>query len=84
MWLFELQVPGDTEIPSGIIKANYVSQFKKPTSENEAFIDADKVKFPLFVRNRREGDRIQPIGMKGMKKLKKLFGGSSYTPRGKR
>ncbi len=73
MWLFELQVPGDTEIPSGIIKANYVSQFKKPTSENEAFIDADKVKFPLFVRNRREGDRIQPIGMKGMKKLKKLL-----------
>lgn len=29
------------------------------------FIDADKVKYPLVVRNRRPGDRITPLGMGG-------------------
>ncbi|MCS7234252.1 MAG: tRNA lysidine(34) synthetase TilS [Synergistetes bacterium] len=76
-WLFELNVPGVTKVPRGIIKAEYVSCFRKSTSEFEAFLDVDKLKFPLFVRNRKGGDRIQPLGMKGRKKLKKLFAEAS-------
>ncbi len=72
-WFQELKVPGMTVIPSGKIIAEYVSFFRKPSSEREAFIDVEKVKLPLFVRNRRAGDRIQPLGMKGSKKLKKLL-----------
>ncbi|MDI6600279.1 MAG: tRNA lysidine(34) synthetase TilS [Thermoanaerobacteraceae bacterium] len=38
-----------------------------------AYIDFDKVKNGLAVRNRRPGDRIAPLGMSGTKKLKELF-----------
>ena len=39
----------------------------------QAFMDYDALMPPLSVRNMREGDRIQPLGMKGYKKLKALF-----------
>lgn len=76
-WAINVNIPGITEIPGGIITASYVSYFTKPDSENEAFIDLDKVKLPLLVRNRRKGDKIRPIGMKGTKKLKKLLSEAS-------
>lgn len=37
------------------------------------FFDYDKIKSSLKVRNRRPGDRIVPLGMKGSKKIKDLF-----------
>jgi tRNA(Ile)-lysidine synthase len=36
---------------------------------NEAFLDADKLQFPLRIRNWQPGDRFQPLGMQGQKKL---------------
>lgn len=33
------------------------------------FFDADKLKFPLLLRNWRDGDRFQPLGMSGSKKV---------------
>jgi len=39
----------------------------------EEFIDYDKIKPPLFVRNRRLGDRFTPLGMKASKKLQDFF-----------
>ncbi len=38
-----------------------------------AYVDADALKWPLIVRNYRAGDSIQPIGMKGSKKLSDYF-----------
>jgi len=38
-----------------------------------ASFDADRVVFPLMLRNFRPGDRFVPFGMKGHKKLKDLF-----------
>lgn len=40
---------------------------------NLAFMDYNQIKFPIIIRNFREGDRFQPIGMKGTKKLKDFF-----------
>jgi len=37
--------------------------------ENIAFLDFDKLKFPLVIRLWREGDRFQPLGMNLKKKL---------------
>jgi tRNA(Ile)-lysidine synthase len=37
------------------------------------YLDAEKVLFPLFVRGRKEGDRIQPLGLKGEKKLQDIL-----------
>ena len=38
-----------------------------------AILDADKIGFPLLVRNRKEGDRYRPLGSPGRKKLKELM-----------
>lgn len=37
------------------------------------FADFSKINFPLVLRTRRNGDIIQPLGMKGKMKLKKYF-----------
>lgn len=37
------------------------------------FIDGDRIKEPLIVRNRRAGDWFEPLGTKGSQKIKKLF-----------
>ena len=38
-----------------------------------ACLDWEKLKFPLQVRNRQEGDRYQPLGSPGRKKLKEIM-----------
>jgi tRNA(Ile)-lysidine synthase len=38
-----------------------------------AFFDADKIEFPIVVRNRQEGDRYRPLGAPGSKKLKEIL-----------
>ena len=38
-----------------------------------AFMDYDRISLPLVIRTVRPGDRIQPLGMKGMKKIKSVF-----------
>jgi tRNA(Ile)-lysidine synthase len=37
------------------------------------YFDYNKIELPLVVRNRRPGDRFQPLGMEGSKKLKDFF-----------
>lgn len=37
------------------------------------YVDGEKIEFPLFIRNRLEGDRYQPIGAPGRKKLKEIM-----------
>jgi len=41
--------------------------------ETRAFLDWEKLKFPLLVRNRLEGDKYQPLGAPGQKKLKEIM-----------
>ncbi len=43
------------------------------TTRNKIFVDNDKLKFPLKLRKRQEGDVFYPLGMKGKKKLSKYF-----------
>ena len=64
------------DIPSG-------ETLRFPNGRYEAIFDYEKVKgafadtssetFPLTVRNRRQGDRFQPYGMRGTKKTKDFF-----------
>lgn len=39
----------------------------------QACLDLKKLKFPLLVRNRREGDRYRPLGAPGQKKVKEIM-----------
>ena len=38
-----------------------------------AYLDADKLHFPLTIRSRRQGDRYQPLGAPGSQKLKEIM-----------
>ncbi len=44
-----------------------------PTSHSSEVADADRIRFPLVLRTRRTGDRFQPLGMQGKKKLKEFL-----------
>ena len=44
-----------------------------PDDANRVCLDADKIKFPLVVRPRKDGDRYQPLGSPGRKKLKEIL-----------
>ncbi len=41
--------------------------------EKRAYLDWEKLCFPLLVRNRRQGDRYQPLGSPGQRKLKEIM-----------
>jgi tRNA(Ile)-lysidine synthase len=47
--------------------------FTFKTAKNIAYLDADKIDFPLCFRKWKEGDRFTPFGMKGKKKLSDYF-----------
>ena len=38
-----------------------------------AYLDYNKIQWPVVIRNRRAGDRFMPLGMSGFKKLKDFF-----------
>jgi len=41
--------------------------------QQRTYFDGDKIKEPLVVRNRQNGDWFEPLGMRGSQKIKKLF-----------
>ncbi|BBH23328.1 tRNA(Ile)-lysidine synthase [Paenibacillus baekrokdamisoli] len=52
----------------------------KPTSKQEALFDTDKLAFPLSVRNRHHGDRMQVLGLNGTKKVQDMFVDDRIAP----
>ncbi len=78
---YRVEVPGETEIPdlSLLVRTTEpertCGKYKKTQTENEfrATFDYDKIRGDLHLRNRRPGDRFQPLGMSGTKKLKDFF-----------
>ena len=43
------------------------------SGKNEVYLDLDKIQQPLIIRNRRDGDWFQPLGMQGRQKIKNFF-----------
>jgi len=52
-------------------------------SKDKVYLDLDKIQQPVVLRNRRDGDRFQPLGMKGRQKIKSLLI-NQKIPRGRR
>lgn len=50
-----------------------ISQKEIPTDSSLAFLDADKLKFPLTLRKWQSGDWFHPLGMNTKKKLSDFF-----------
>ncbi len=42
-------------------------------NNNEAYLDLDKLQFPISLRYWEEGDRMQPLGMEGSKKISDIL-----------
>ncbi len=79
---YEVAVPGYTPLPllDAEMNATVVEQSmdstataKFPDGKFQAVFDLDRLQLPLKLRQRRDGDRFQPFGMRGTKKLKDLL-----------
>ena len=75
-----LNVPGRTpiaQLSAEIITKTYRLSDNEsrtiPDGITEALLDFSKIQLPIKIRNRRKGDRIQPHGMQGTKKIKDYF-----------
>ncbi len=84
--LAEIEVSGEGEYKFGskiltIRKCVNDKLFVFPeATSNFAYVDFSRVKFPLVLRTRKDGDLISPFGMTGTMKLKKYFN-SKGVPR---
>jgi tRNA(Ile)-lysidine synthase len=44
------------------------------------YLDADTLQFPLLIRPWQQGDRMQPLGLRGHKKLSDIFVDAHFAP----
>ena len=77
-WVKRLKIPGDTKIEKSdlTLKAEIINPSGTgfvSDQDNQAFLDFDKTGDNILIRFFQAGDRLQPLGMKGTKKLKSLF-----------
>lgn len=74
----ELHIPGRTTLAPGIaLEATFTPAESAPRDGavvlTEAAFDRDALHLPLFIRFRKPGDRLRPVGLGGTKKLQDLF-----------
>jgi len=77
-YFYKLNINGSTYIEEldCYLKTKVISKEKCEINFKNRFIkyfDYDMISNCLYIRNRRNGDRFSPIGMKGTKKLKDFF-----------
>ena len=48
---------------------DYEHNSKIPAEKQLAYLDAEKLTYPIILRTWREGDRFRPLGLKGSKKI---------------
>jgi tRNA(Ile)-lysidine synthase len=73
---YELKIPGSIFVPERNLSVRLKKVAKAQTdwsSGQRAYLDGDRIQGRLVIRNRREGDWIEPLGMTGRKKIKKLL-----------
>ncbi len=72
----EVSIPGTVFIESLGLRIRFRKIRRLPSlaaSKKKAYLDVDRIAFPLVLRSVKPGDRIQPLGMKGTRKLKSVF-----------
>jgi len=73
---YQVNIPGRIAVPDADM--GFLFEFVESDDidvglEKAVFIDYNKIVPPLYIRNLREGDRLQPFGMEGTKKLSDIF-----------
>ena len=73
---YPVEIPGSIHLRERNLTVRF-SLIKRGKIEfnvkNRDYLDLDKIKLPLVLRNRRQGDWFQPLGMSGRQKLKSFF-----------
>jgi tRNA(Ile)-lysidine synthase len=78
---------GLLELSEGLQLRHYITDCKDralnqfPQSNDTAYFDLEALCFPLQVRNRQDGDRIEIYGLNGSKKVKDIFIDAKLPPR---
>lgn len=73
---FEVSIPGTVRIPGGTMRIRFRELKRAPSvlsPQRKAYLDMERIAFPLVVRSMLPGDRIQPLGMEGTRKLKSIL-----------
>jgi tRNA(Ile)-lysidine synthase len=72
---FRLEIPSVLSLPNGYaIVSEFWEHYPKELTGNHIFIiDPESVPLPLYVRTRRDGDRMALKGTNGTKKIKDIF-----------
>ncbi len=68
---YEIEIDTLVNLPSGKIIEVVNDSFD--TSNNTIRLNSNEVKLPLYVRNRRQGDKIEVKGLNGTKKVNDIF-----------
>ncbi|MFN2340702.1 MAG: tRNA lysidine(34) synthetase TilS [Halanaerobium sp.] len=66
----ELEIDNERSLISEIVDS---SDFSFSDDQQWAAFDYDKLNLPLFIRNRKAGDKLIPLGMSGHKKVKDIL-----------
>jgi tRNA(Ile)-lysidine synthase len=73
---YPVNIPGIINVKeiNRTIRAEKIQRYKIDLqSKSKVYLDLDKIKQPVVLRNRRDGDSFQPLGMTGRQKIKSLF-----------
>ena len=71
---FRLEVAeADVVLQAHVLEADADADYELPRNAYQLWLDLDQVLFPLYVRNRKHGDRMQVAGLNGSKKVKNIF-----------
>ncbi len=70
---YELSVPGTVTLPDGAQVSTSFTQTPPKADKHTYICQLQEAHLPLYVRTRKEGDRMSWKGLQGTKKLKDLF-----------
>ncbi len=87
----QLNIPGKTEFAGMVIEAEVFDyepadfeKFRATKSNSVEWFDFEKLKLPLEVRLRKNGDRFWPLGMQADKKIGKFLTNAKVSPSSRR
>lgn len=63
----------DEPLPLNFQRLNYVKDSEIPGTSDLVWLDAEQIGYPLILRRWQHGDKIQPLGMSGSKKISDYF-----------